>query len=157
MTDSAITEPLETVEAAETVETADGTQTATVVRLTGKDLLAKIRELGPNTPRDEVALATGYFSVKKAEGDEPERISFAYTALYEATLDAKGMGFAPASTGGAGRKASYEAVVQKSGNLTISKAYTEPHGAEPGHVFKITLKENGGFSLDPMLEDETEA
>lgn len=147
MTDSALTEaPAETAEAPET------TETATVPRLVGKELLAAIRDLGPNCPKDEIARATGYASTKVSDdGEVVER--FAYAALYEATLEAKGVAFAPASSGGAGRKASFEAVVQKSGNLTISKAYTADHGAEPGHVFKITLLPDGGFQLTPLMEE----
>lgn len=119
-----------------------------MAQLTGKALLDKIKELG-EAPRDVVAKECGYVVTKK---DGAER--FQYNAFYEAVMAAKGVSFAPPATAKAGRKLSYTALVQKSGNLIISKGYTESHGAEPGHEFKIELLEDGSFKLSPIYEDE---
>jgi len=121
-----------------------------MAQLTGKALLNKIKELGEAT-RDVVARECGYVTVKK---DGAER--FQYIALYEATMAAKGIEFAPAVTAKAGRPLSYNAVVQKSGNLIISKAYTAIHGAEAGYEYKIELLEDGAFKLSPIFEDDVE-
>lgn len=121
-----------------------------MAQLTSKALLDKIKELG-EAPRDVVARETGYVTVKK---DGAER--FQYSALYDATLAAKGISFAPPATAKAGRKLSYTALVQKSGNLIIAKGYTALHGAEPGHEFKIELLDDGSFKLSPIYEDVVE-
>ena len=125
-----------------------------MAQLTGKALLDKIKELGAVT-REVVARECGYVTVKK---DGAER--FQFTAMYKATMAAKGIEFVPSVTAKAGRKLSYKAVVQKSGNLIISKGYTALNGAEEGHEFKIELIEDGGYKLTPIYEDdvaETEA
>lgn len=122
-----------------------------MAQLTGKALLDKIKELGEAT-RDVVARECGYVTVKK---DGAER--FQYIALYEATMAAKGIEFAPAATAKAGRPLSYNAVVQKSGNLIVSKAYTAMHGAEAGYEYKIELLDDGAFKLSPIFEDEEAA
>ena len=119
-----------------------------MTKLTGKALLDKIKELGAVT-KDVVARECGYVTVKK---DGAER--FQFTAMYEATMAAKGIEFVPAETAKAGRKLSYKAVVQKSGNIIISKGYTAANGAEEGHEFTIELLEDGGFKLSPIYEDD---
>ena len=119
-----------------------------MLQLTGKELLAKIAELGAVT-RDVIARECGYVVVKK---DGTER--FQYTPLYEATMSAKGIEFAPAATARPGRALSYKAVVQASGNLIIGKGYTTAHGAEPTNEFTIELLEDGAFKLTPIYEDE---
>ena len=127
-------------------------QTSPMAQLTGKELLSKIAELGAVT-KDVVARVCGYVVVKK---DGAER--FQYTALYEATMSAKGIEFAPAATAKPGRALSYKAVVQKSGNLIIGKGYTSLHSAEPEHEFTIELMDDGAFKLVPIFEDDaTEA
>ncbi len=123
-----------------------------VTPLTGKELLAKVKELGDAAPKDQVARETGYASVNKKTGTE--RIQ--YTAFYEALMEAKGIAFAPAVTTRAGRPLSYVATVQANGNLILSKGYTALQGAEPGFEFKIEALEGGGFNLTPIYcKDET--
>jgi hypothetical protein len=117
-------------------------------QLTGKQLLDKIKELGAVT-KAEVARACGYVTVKK---DGAERLQ--YNAFHEAIMAAKGIEFVPSTAAKAGRKLSYKAVVQKSGNLIISRGYTIANGAEEGHEFKIELLEDGAFKLSPIYEDE---
>ena len=123
-----------------------------VTPLTGKELLAKVNELGDAAPRDQVARETGYAVTKK---DGTERIQ--YTAFYNALIEAKGIAFAPPVTARAGRQLSYVATVQANGNLILSKGYTALQGAEPGSEFKIAPLEGGGFNLTPIhYEDETD-
>jgi hypothetical protein len=119
-----------------------------VAQLTGKELLAKVKELGEAATKDQVARETGYVSIKK---DGTER--FQYNAFYEALMEAKGVAFAPAVTARPGRQLSYKAVVQASGNLIIGKGYTAAHGATPGDEFTIELLEDGAFKFSPIYED----
>jgi hypothetical protein len=121
----------------------------TVAQLTGKELLATIKDLGENATRDDVARATGYVMAKKDGGER-----FQYNALYEAIASAKGVSFAPAATNRPGRALSYVAVVQASGNLILGKGYTTTHGAETGDQFNIELLEDGSFKLTPIYEPE---
>ena len=124
-----------------------------MAQLTGAELLAKVKELGDTASKDVVARETGYVTTKK---DGTER--FLYTAFYEALMSAKGIAFAPAATARPGRSLSYVALVQKSGNLIIGKAYTSAHEAQPGDEFKIEALDDGGFKLTPIFEEaETEA
>lgn len=123
-----------------------------MAQLTGKELLAKVKELGDEAPRDLLARETGYVLTKK---DGSER--FQYDALYQALLAAKGVTIAPATSKRPGRELSYTAVVQKSGNLIIGKGYTTAHEAEPGDEFKIELLEDGAFKLTPIFEEAEEA
>mgnify|MGYP001280666488 CR=1 FL=1 len=77
--------------------------------LTGKDLLAKVKDLG-DVSKSDLVKACGYVSTKKGGG---ERLN--YTAFYEALLEAKGVNLAAESAGGigkGGRKLSYVATVQ---------------------------------------------
>jgi hypothetical protein len=124
----------------------------TVAQLTGKELLAKVKELGEAATKDQVARETGYVSTKK---DGSER--FQYNAFYEALMEAKGVAFAPAATNRPGRQLSYKAVVQGSGNLIIGRGYTVAHGAEPTDQFNIELLEDGAFKLTPIYENDAVA
>ena len=120
--------------------------------LTGKELLDKIKELGEVT-RDVIARECGYVIPKKDGGER-----FQYIDLYEATMAAKGIEFAPAASNRPGRTLSYKAVVQKSGNLIIGKGYTAIHGAEPEHKFSVKLIDDCSFLLSPIFEEaEAEA
>jgi hypothetical protein len=118
---------------------------STVAQLTGKELLAKVKELGDATPKDQVARETGYSLTKK---DGTERIE--YTAFYEALLEAKGLALAPAATSRPGRQLSYKAKVQANGNLIVSAGYIALQGAEAGHEFTVELLEDGRITLAPI-------
>ena len=59
--------------------------------LTGKDLLAKVKDLG-DVSKSDLVKACGYVSTKKGGG---ERLN--YTAFYEALLEAKGVNLAAES------------------------------------------------------------
>jgi hypothetical protein len=123
-----------------------------VAQLTGKELLAKVKELGDTVAKDQVARETGYAVTKK---DGTERIL--YSAFHEALLEAKGLIFAPAVTSRPGRQLSYKAKVQANGNLIVSASYTALQGAKTGHEFAIELLEDGGIKLAPIYKPEAEA
>ena len=104
--------------------------------LTGKDLLAKVKDLG-DVSKSDLVKACGHVSTKKGGG---ERLNF--TAFYEALLEAKGVNLASESAGGigkGGRKLSYVATVQGNGNLLIGKAYTALLDLKAGDEFEIKL------------------
>ena len=104
--------------------------------LTGKDLLAKVKELG-DVSKSDLVKSCGYVSKKKAGSD---RLNF--TAFYEALLEAKGVNLASDATAGVGkggRKLSYVATVQGNGNLLIGKAYTALLDLKAGDEFEIKL------------------
>jgi|TARA_A100001037_G_scaffold286639_1_gene295231 hypothetical protein len=120
-----------------------------LVMLTGKDLLAKVKDLG-DVSKSDLVKACGYVSTKKGGG---ERLNF--TAFYEALLEAKGVNLASESSGGVGkggRKLSYVATVQGNGNLLIGKAYTALLDLKPGDNFEIKMGRKG-FRLVPEGED----
>ena len=124
----------------------------TVAQLTGKELLAKVKELGAAASKEQVAREAGYYSTKK---DGTERIL--YSAFHDALLQAQGLIFAPAVTTRAGRQLSYEAKVQANGNLIIGAGYTAARGYTAGHRFAIEPLEDGGFKLAPIYENEAPA
>ena len=107
--------------------------------LTGRALLAHVKDLGPQPSKTEMARSSGYVSITK---NGSERVN--YTAFYEALLQAKGMLTEPDQTGG--RRVRYETKVQFNGNLMVGAAYTRRSGFEPGDWFKIRPTRNG-FNL----------
>lgn len=113
--------------------------------LTGKELLAKVTELGADTPKDALARETGYVSIKKDGG---ERIL--YGKFYDELLAAKGLALAPATSSRPGRELSYIARVQKNGNLILSAGYLVKQEFAAGDEFQIEELEAGGFMLTPM-------
>ena len=105
-------------------------------RLSGSDLLAKVKELG-DVSKSDLVRACGYVSTKK---NGSERLNF--TAFYEALLEAKGVNLGDAGVAGigkGGRKLSYIATVQGNGNLLIGKAYTALLDLKAGDEFEIKL------------------
>ena len=123
---------------------------STVARLTGKELLAKVKELGDAVTKDQVARETGY-SVTKQDGTA----RILYSAFHEALLEAKGLIFAPAVTSRPSRQLSYKATVQANGNLIVGRGYIALQKAEAGHEFTIELLEDGRIMLAPIYEDDT--
>ena len=96
--------------------------------------------------------ACGYVVTKK---DGSEQVKF--TQLYEALLDAKGISLGGSSgIGKGGRKLSYKAKVQGTGNLLIGMAYTAMLDLKPGDEFEIRLSKNS-IRLVPLgASDEEE-
>ncbi|ABW32931.1 AbrB family transcriptional regulator [Acaryochloris marina] len=106
--------------------------------ITGKDLVAKVKQLGDLT-REEKAKACGYYSTDK---DGSERIKL--MAFLNALLDAEGINLDSHSSSGngngrGGRKASYRVSVQSNGNLLLGSAYTKELDVKPGDEFEISL------------------
>lgn len=103
----------------------------TTMPLTGTELLTKIKDLG-EAPKDQVCIATGYVNEKTGKP--------AYTAFYEALLQAKGVALAPPSTArkaSRGKAPSFKATVAKTGTVPIGGAYTSLLGAKPGDTITI--------------------
>ena len=114
--------------------------------LTGSELLSKIHELG-NAPRNQVAIACGYANDK----GKP-----AYTAFYEALMQAKGVSLAPASTAkakGRGKAPSYEVTVNKQGVAPVGGAYTSLLGWSNGDKLRISV-DGGRISLERIATAE---
>jgi len=102
--------------------------------LTGKELLAKVKENDSLTKR-ELARECGYYTVSK-EGQT--RVALA--DFYDALLAAKGIQLEPQkSADGRGREASYTLTVHKNGQIVIGGAYTQEMGLKTGDEFKIKL------------------
>ncbi len=102
--------------------------------LTGKDLLAKVKENDGLTKR-ELAKECGYYTVSK---DGQTRVSLA--EFYDALLAAKGIQLDPEkSSDGRGREASYTLTVHKNGQIVIGAAYTQAMGLKTGDEFQIKL------------------
>ena len=118
--------------------------------LTGTELLDKVKEVN-DVPKTELAKACGYVITKK---DGSEQVKF--TQFYEALLDAKGVSLGGSSgIGKGGRKLSYKAKVQGTGNLLVGMAYTAMLDLKPGDEFTIKLSEKKGVTLIPVgAEDE---
>jgi AbrB-like transcriptional regulator len=102
--------------------------------LTGKELLAKVKENDGLTKR-ELAKECGYYTV----GNEGQtRVNLA--EFYDALLAAKGIQLEPQkSQDGRGREASYTLTVHKNGQIVIGAAYTQEMGLQSGDEFKIKL------------------
>ncbi|ABW33007.1 AbrB family transcriptional regulator [Acaryochloris marina] len=104
--------------------------------LTGKDLIAKVKQLSDYT-REEKAKACGYISTDK---DGSERIKT--IAFLNALLDAEGIDLgsqSPNGNGNGGRKPSYKVSVQTNGNILVGRAYTQALELEPGDEFEIAV------------------
>jgi hypothetical protein len=102
--------------------------------LTGKELLAKVKENDGLTKR-ELAKQCGYYSVGK---DGQTRVNL--SEFYDALLTAKGIQLEP-DTGkeGRGREATYTLSVHKNGQMVIGSSYTQEMGLKPGDEFEIKL------------------
>lgn len=102
--------------------------------LTGKELLAKVKENDGLTKR-ELAKECGYYTVSK---NGQTRVALA--EFYDALLAAKGIQLEPQkSADGRGREASYTLTVHKNGQIVIGAAYTQEMGLKTGDEFKIKL------------------
>lgn len=102
--------------------------------LTGKELLAKVKENDGLTKR-ELAKECGYYTIGK---DGQVRVNLA--EFYDALLSAKGIQLEPEKTkDGRGREASYSVTVHKNGQIVIGAAYTQEMGLKTGDEFQIKL------------------
>jgi hypothetical protein len=102
--------------------------------LTGKDLLAKVKE-NDGLSKRELAKECGYYTVGK---DGQTRVNL--SEFYDALLSAKGIQLEPEKAAdGRGREASYTLTVHKNGQIVIGAAYTQEMGLKSGDEFKIKL------------------
>ncbi|MBE9007686.1 AbrB family transcriptional regulator [Fortiea sp. LEGE XX443] len=109
------------------------TETATAP-LTGKSLLAKVKELS-NLPRRERAKQCGYYTVTK---NNQVRVNL--TDFYDALLSARGIPLSPeAPKDGRGREPTYRVSVHQNGQIVIGATYTKAMGLKPGDEFEIRL------------------
>jgi bifunctional DNA-binding transcriptional regulator/antitoxin component of YhaV-PrlF toxin-antitoxin module len=109
------------------------TETATAP-LTGKTLLAKVKELS-TLPRRERAKQCGYYTVTK---NSQVRVNL--TDFYDALLSARGIPLSPeAPKDGRGREPTYRVSVHQNGQIVIGATYTKAMGLKPGDEFEIRL------------------
>lgn len=109
------------------------TETATAP-LTGKALLAKVKELS-NLPRRERAKQCGYYTVTK---NSQVRVNL--TDFYDALLSARGIPLSPeAPKDGRGREPTYRVSVHQNGQIVIGATYTKAMNLKPGDEFEIKL------------------
>jgi AbrB family looped-hinge helix DNA binding protein len=104
--------------------------------LIGKELLARVKEMGGLTKR-EMARECGYFSFTK---DGETRVNL--SEFYDALLTAKGIQLESEKEkdrDGRGRDATYRATVHKNGQIVIGASYTQEMGLKPGDEFQIKL------------------
>ncbi|BAZ04555.1 AbrB family transcriptional regulator [Calothrix sp. NIES-3974] len=107
---------------------------AATAPLTGKALLAKVKELS-NLPRRERARQCGYYT--KTKGGQ-ERVNL--TDFYDALLSARGVPLSPETPkDGRGREPTYRVSVHQNGQIVIGATYTKAMGLEPGDEFEIKL------------------
>ncbi|MDB9459143.1 AbrB family transcriptional regulator [Dolichospermum circinale CS-1225] len=109
------------------------TETATAP-LTGKTLLAKVKELS-TLPRRERAKQCGYYTITK---NSQVRVNL--TDFYDALLSARGIPLSPeAPKDGRGREPTYRVSVHQNGQIVIGATYTKAMGLKPGDEFEIRL------------------
>lgn len=104
------------------------------VRLTGKVLLQKVKELQHLTRREK-ALECGYYTVTK---DNNIRVNIG--DFLNAIIEANGIALNPEpGKDGRGREATYRVSVHKNGQIVIGSTYTQEMGLNPGDEFEIKL------------------
>lgn len=102
--------------------------------LTGKALLAKVKELS-SLPRRERAKQCGYYTTTKGG-----QVRVNLTDFYDALLSARGIPLSPeAPKDGRGREPTYRVSVHQNGQIVIGATYTKAMGLEPGDEFEIKL------------------
>ena len=104
------------------------------LRLTGKALLQKIKELD-HLSRREKARECGYYTQTKDGG---VRVNIG--EFLNAVIEANGIALNPEPTkDGRGRDATYRVSVHKNRQIVIGSTYTQEMGLEPGDEFDIKL------------------
>jgi hypothetical protein len=118
-------------------------------KLTGQDLLVKLKELG-NASKGEQVRACGYVSLKK---DGTERLN--YTAFYAAVLDAKGVQLGGDDAVRDGRRnLPFKATVGKeSGNLVIGHRYVQMMGLDKSDQVAIRVR-GRRITLEPLSDSD---
>jgi bifunctional DNA-binding transcriptional regulator/antitoxin component of YhaV-PrlF toxin-antitoxin module len=102
--------------------------------LTGKTLLAKVKELS-TLPRRERARQCGYYTTTKGG-----QVRVNLTDFYDALLSARGIPLSPeAPKDGRGREPTYRVSVHQNGQIVIGATYTKAMGLKSGDEFEIKL------------------
>jgi len=102
--------------------------------LTGKTLLAKVKELS-TLPRRERAKQCGYYTTTK---NGQVRVNL--TDFYDALLSARGIPLSPETPkDGRGREPTYRVSVHQNGQIVIGATYTKAMGLKSGDEFEIKL------------------
>ena len=104
----------------------------TQVKLEGKDLLDKAKTLY-NLKKRDIAIECGYCTIIDAK----TRVDM--TGFYDAMLAAKGVSIESTKVVNRGKVASFEATIQKSGQIIIGSFYTKQMGLKEGDIFEIKL------------------
>jgi bifunctional DNA-binding transcriptional regulator/antitoxin component of YhaV-PrlF toxin-antitoxin module len=121
-------------------------ETATAA-LTGKALLAKVKELS-TLPRRERAKQCGYYTTTKGG-----QVRVNLTDFYDALLSARGIPLSPeAPKDGRGREPTYRVSVHQNGQIVIGATYTKAMGLEPGDEFEIKL----GYKHIHLIQVDTD-
>ncbi|AKG22405.1 AbrB family transcriptional regulator [Calothrix sp. 336/3] len=109
------------------------TETA-IAPLTGKALLAKVKELS-SLPRRERAKQCGYYTTTKGG-----QVRVNLTDFYDALLSARGIPLSPETPkDGRGREPTYRVSVHQNGQIVIGATYTKAMGLKSGDEFVIKL------------------
>lgn len=104
----------------------------TQVKLEGKDLLARAKELSHLKKRN-IAIDCGYSTIKN------DKVRVDMTGFYDAMLSAKGVSIESTPSDSRGKVASFQATVHKNGQIIIGSTYTKEMGLKEGDIFEIKL------------------
>jgi AbrB-like transcriptional regulator len=102
-------------------------------RLTGKDLLTKIKSLASETSRETI-IQCGYTKPSKVDGSQ--RLDKA--AFYDAVMEAKGINVAP-KVQTARKSNRVELTVHKNGQVLIGATHVKQLGLNEGDILVMTL------------------
>ena len=113
-------------------------------RVTGQELIDYIKS-HPGESKTEIAWACGYY-VEKG----PDEVSYRYSDLQNAIIQAQGLDFGKAVSGQAhGRRSSGVLTVGKTNSaIVVGKSYVSAAGAEPGDQFTVTESSDGRIVLE---------
>lgn len=120
------------------------TATATApAQIKGADLLEFIR-VNPDMPRNELALATGYFRIATSkDGKESKRPQV--EQLLGALMAAKGIDLAPASAGASRCTGLLKST--RIGSVPISRHYLEQIGIGPADRVRVSRAKDGTYLI----------
>jgi hypothetical protein len=105
-------------------------------RLEGQQLLAALKQLGPDATRSDQAYHAGYYS----EADDG-RIRYHYAALYQAISEATGVIRDRRSGVANCRRLPWQTTVLTTGACLVGHRYMQELGLEPGD--QVTIKRRG--------------
>lgn len=106
------------------------------IRLEGQQLLALLKQLGPDASRSDVAYQAGYYSET-----EDGRIRYNYTGLYQAISEATGFIRDRRGTVSQCRRLQWQTTVLTNGACLVGHRYIQELGLEPGD--QVMIKRRG--------------